>query len=151
MFIVLWCFNFTLSYVFLRIFIKMSKLNHLIKVLQCLYIYIKFYSLCQAFLTPGGFNSSTLSCWGGWPKSVHLPVVFTKVLNWLVEHDSSTHLSRVTLVWGPLHGECQEFLTASVFRMKWLLQKLMYGPADPCHIPHVVNLQSLEGREVGLK
>ena len=47
-------------------------------------------------------------------------------------------------------GNAKSF-TASVFRMKCLLQKSMHGPAHPFHTPHVVSLQSLEWREVGLK
>ena len=45
-------------------FIKMSKLKHLIKILQHLYMYTEFCSLYQALLTLGDFNSSTLSHWG---------------------------------------------------------------------------------------
>ena len=47
-------------------------------------------------------------------------------------------------------GNAKSFM-ASVFRMKWLLKKLMHGPVHLFHTPHVVSLQSLEWREVGLK
>ena len=36
---------------------------------------------------------------------------------------------------------------ASVFRMKWSLQKSMHGLMDPFHTPYVVSLQTLEQRE----
>ena len=74
-----WCFNFALSYVFLGS-IKMSKLKHLIKVLQCLYIYTEFCSMCHVLLTLGCFNGSTLSHWG-LAKASALPEVFAKVPN----------------------------------------------------------------------
>ena len=41
--------------------------------------------------------------------------------------------------------------TASVFRVEWSLKKLMHGLAHPFHNPHVVSLQFLVWREVGLK
>ena len=56
----------------------MSKLKHLIKVLQCLYIYTEFCSLCKVLLTLGGFNGSTLLHWGP-AKAGLLPGVFAKV------------------------------------------------------------------------
>ena len=59
-------------------FIKMSKPKHLIKFLQHLYTYTEYFSLCQALLTLGGFDSSTLSHWG-LAKASPLPGVFAKV------------------------------------------------------------------------
>ena len=45
---------------FFFIVLKMSEWKHLIKI-KHLYIYTEFCLLCQALLTPGGFNSLTLT------------------------------------------------------------------------------------------
>ena len=58
-------------------------------------------------LTLGGLNSLTWSHWGLTSASP-FPGVFAKVPRWLVEQDFSL-ISRVSMAWGLLHGECEEF------------------------------------------
>ena len=84
----------------------MSEQKHLIKI-HCLYIYTWFCSLCQALLTLGGFNSLTLSHWGGWPRTVPSQKVSTGFQVSLYSRISYL-LGRVKTVWGPLYGKCHE-------------------------------------------
>ena len=91
-------------------------------------IYTVFFSLCQALLTLGSFNILTLSHWGGCLK----PVSSQRVsLGFQVSLKSRIlyPFGRVTTVWGPLHGEHQEF-HGILNRMKWSLQKLMHRPVN---------------------
>ena len=80
----------------------MLEWKHLIKI-QHLYIYTEFCFLCQVLLMLGGWNS--LTCLHlGLAKASPFPGVLAK----LVEQGFYL-IRRVTMAWGPLDGECQEF------------------------------------------
>ena len=54
------------------------------------------------------------------------------------------------MVWGPLHGECQEFHSICI-QDKMVIPEIDAQASTPISHLHVVSLQSLEWREVGLK
>ena len=77
---VLWfCFLFTFL-------LNMGEHKHSIKVFN-IYTFKWFCFLCQTSLMLGGFNSLTLSCWGGWLKSVPSKRVLTRVPSKFVEQN----------------------------------------------------------------
>ena len=54
------------------------------------------------------------------------------------------------MVWGPLCGECQEFHDIYI-QDKFVTPKINAWASTPIPHPHVVSLQCLEWREVGMK
>ena len=97
-----------LSYVYFSFIylLNMSEWEHLIKVLQYLYRVLSLVSSIAHARWSKQFNTLTL---GRVAKASPFPEVFAKGPSKLVEQVFFCLSHRVTMAWGPLHRECQEF------------------------------------------